>query len=308
MSALDTLERIITNEHLYNYPFRYCLVGDDKIPYSLNESRAHPNDGKDFCSLEELSQFPKLEKYAGIGVSIIESKICAIDVDKCFKDPFILESIDDRGKDIIELFKDKAYIEFSFSGRGLRILFIVDNIPNYTEAYYIKNDKNKIEYYQPGNTARYVTITGKVIFDNELSKMTNLDTIYLFLNKYMTRPKTSLKMSKNNDLQDNNNLSLEQLLKKVKSLYLKDIEFQELWFMDEEDHITKLHCNIQGQSKESTTDYKLLQILYNNIVEDKEKLREIFESSFYFKSKDKKHLKKWYYNNYRYYNYMFERL
>lgn len=308
MSALDTLERIINNEHLYNYPFRYCLVGTDKIPYSVKGTRAHPNLSEDFCSLDELSQSPNIEKYAGIGISIVESKICAIDVDKCFKTPFDINSIDERGKDILEMFKDKAYIEFSFSGRGLRILFDVDNIPNYGLTYYIKNDKNKIEYYQYQGTARYVTITGQVIFDNEFSKMTNLDTVYQFLNKYMLRPKPSLKPRFTCDLTGNNDLSINELLKKVKSLYLKDIEFQDLWFMSVEEHITLLHCNVQGESKESNADFKLLSILFNNIVEDKEKLRMVFEASPYFQNKDQKHLKKWYYSNYRYYEYVYSHL
>lgn len=308
MAALDTLERICENPHLFEYPFRYCFVGEDKIPYSVKGTRAKPNNGEDFCSLEDLSVSPNLFKYAGIGISVIESKICAIDVDKCFKTPFEVDSGDERAKDIMEMFKDKAYVEFSFSGKGLRILFVVDNVPNYIENYYIKNDKTGIEYYQYGNTPRYVTITGRVIFDNSLSKMTNLDTIYEFLNKYMKRPKTFAKPRLNDDLTGNNDLSIEELLKKVKSLYLKDIEFQDIWFMSEEEHITKLHCNIQGQSKESTTDYRLLQILFNNIVEDKEKLRLVVEASPYFKNKDKKHLNKWYYGNYRYYEYMYARL
>ena len=298
MSALDTLERIVENSEFLDHPFRYCLVADDKIPYSLNGTRAHPNDGEDFCSLEELSTFPKLDKYAGIGISIIESGISAIDVDKCFKTPFDINSIDERGKDILEMFRGKAYAEFSFSGKGLRILFIVPNVPNYPETYYIKNDKNHIEYYQPGNTARYVTITGRSIYNYGFNKMDNLSTIYLFLNKYMTRPKTKLKPAFTCDLTGNNELSLNELLKKVKSLYLVDIEFQDLWWGE-----------APGSGKgESEKDFHLLSILYNKVVEDKEKLRELFEASPYFSTKDKKHLNKWYYNNYRYFDYIYDHL
>lgn len=298
MSALDALERIVENDHLYEHPFKYCLVGEDKIPYTLKGTRAHPNLGSDFCSLEELSQSPNLEKYAGVGISIIESNVCAIDVDKCFKEPFDINSADIRAKEIIELFKDKAYIEFSFSGKGLRILFVVDSIPNYIDNYYIKNDKNKIEFYQPTNTPRYVTITGRVIFDNSLSKMTNLDTIYEFLNKYMQRPKMFSSKLKNDIILQNNTLSMDELMKKVKSLYLTDIEFQELWFM-----------TAPGSGKnESQIDFHLLEILFTKITDDKEKLREIFEISPYFKTKDKKHLNKWYYNNYRYYEYIYSHL
>lgn len=298
MSALDTLERIVSIDEFLDHPFRYCLVGDDKIPYSLKGIRAHPNDANDFCSLEELSTYDKLEKYAGIGISVIESGISAIDVDKCFKTPFDLDSIDERGKDILEMFDGKAYAEFSFSGRGLRILFKVDDIPNYAETYYIKNDKNKIEYYQPGNTARYVTVTGQYIYNYGFDKMDNLSTVNAFLMKYMTRPKTKLKPALTCDLTGNNELSLEDLLKKVKSLYLTDIEFQELWWGE-----------APGSGKnESQLDFHLLAILYNKIVEDKEKLRELFEASPYFSTKDKKHLNKWYYGNYRYFDYIYDHL
>ena len=298
MSALDTLTRIIDNENIYNYPFRYCLVNRDKIPYRVDGTRAKPNSGEDFCSLEELAVSPFLEEYVGIGISIVESKICAIDVDKCFKESFDLSSGDDRAKEIIEMFKDKAYIEFSFSGHGLRILFAVDNIPNYTDEYYIKNDRNKIEYYQYGNTARYVTLTGKFIYNNSLLKMTNLDTIYLFLNKYMKRPKTFVKQSKNNEITKDNDKSLEYLMKKVKSLYLTNMVFQDLWF----------GVAPGSGSNESQLDFHLLSMLYKLIVSDKEKLRQLFEMSPYFKTKDKKHIYKWEYGNYRYFEYMYARL
>ncbi len=299
MSALDVLEVIVSNPHLAEHPFRYCLVkGMDKIPYSIKGTVAHPNDENDFCSLEELAGVENLDKYQGVGVSIIASKICAIDIDKCFSTPFTISSGDERAQYAIELFKDKAYIEFSLSGRGLRILFSVDDIPNYTDDYYIKNDKTQIEYYQPGNTARYVTLTGKTICDNSLSKMTNLDTIYIFLNKYMKRPKTFVKKLKNDEISKNKDLSIDELMKRIKSLYLKDIEFQNLWF-----------GQAPGSGKnESQLDFHLLSILFEKITYDKEQLRELFEMSPYFKSKDKHHMQKWTYGNHRYFEYMYEHL
>lgn len=299
MSALDVLEEIISNPHLSEYPFRYCLVkGMDKIPYTIRGTIAHPNNEKDFCSLEELAEVENLDKYQGVGISVIASKICAIDIDKCFSTPFSVSSGDERARYAMDLFKDKAYIEYSLSGRGLRILFSVDNIPNYTDEYYIKNDKTQIEYYQPGNTARYVTLTGMTIFDNSLSKMTNLETIYIFLNKYMKRPKTFVKKLKNDEISKNKDLSIDELIKRIKSLYLKDIEFQNLWF-----------GQAPGSGKnESQLDFHLLSILFEKITYDKEQLRELFEMSPYFKSKDKKHMQKWTYGNYRYFEYMYEHL
>jgi hypothetical protein len=87
-------------------------------------------------------------------------------------------------------------------------------------------------------------------------------------------------------------------MKKVKSLYLKDIEFQDLWFGEAKG----------SGSTESQDDYHLLCLLYNNVTTDKDKLQELFEMSPYFSTKDYKHLNKWKYGNYRYYNYMYERL
>lgn len=299
MSAIETILRISQNKNLISYPFRYCLVNSVKIPYTVNETVAHPNKKEDFCSFDELLDCENLQSYQGVGISIIESNIIAIDVDKCFSTPFDIKTADDRALDIIEMFKDIAYIEFSFSGKGLRILFYSPvTIDNYTEKYYIKNEKNKIEFYIPNHTARYVTLTGNYIYNNSLYKIDNLSIIYKFLDKYMLRPK---KLYTDNILSHkdiNNELSINELMKKVKSLYLKDIEFQELWFAQAPG----------SNSNESEMDYHLLCLLYQNITTDKDKLQEIFESSPYFKSKDSKHINKWEYGNYRYYNYIYERL
>lgn len=301
MSAIDTLDKIVNNENLVSYPFKYCLVAADKVPYTIKNELARPNTKEDFCDLFELVNCGVLNLYEGIGISIIESKISAIDVDKCFSTPFDITSADDRAKVALELFKDKAYIEFSFSGKGLRILFVVDNIPNYSDTYYIKNDKTQIEYYQPGNTARYVTLTGRYIYNNSLTIMKDLSVIIEFLNKYMLRPvKTHRTITTINTKDDR---TIEELMKKVKSLYLKDIEFQDTWF--ETDHKGKLLSHIQGKSKESNFDYHLLLLLFNNITQDPDKLRQLFELSPYFKSKDSKHLYKWKYGNYRYFYYMY---
>lgn len=304
MSAIDTLERIVNNENLVSYPFKYCLVASDKVPYTIKNELARPNSKEDFCDLLELVNCGVLNLYEGIGISIIESNISAIDIDKCFSIPFDITSGDDRAKFAIDLFKDKAYIEFSFSGKGLRILFAVNNIENYSEKYYIKNDKTQIEYYQPGNTARYVTLTGKTIYNNSLTIMKDLSVISIFLNKYMIRPVKSNRQT--STINRNDDRSLEDLLKKVKSFYLKDIEFQDTWF--ETDHKGKLLCQVQGKSKESNFDYHLLLLLFDNITQDPEKLRLLFEESPYFKTKDSKHIYKWKYGNYRYFYYMYNHL
>lgn len=296
MSALDTLENILNHPNLFLSNLKYCLVDSNKIPYKINGENAKSNRLEDFVNIETLLECKNLDEYAGIGISIQASNICAIDVDKCFEIPFDINSADDRAIDIIERFKKYAYIEFSFSGKGLRVFFEQDIIKDYSKQYYIKNENCGIEYYQPTQSYRYVTITGRAIKSNPIrSNKDFLHIIVDFLDNYMKRP---VKNKKDIKVIENDNRTIEQILKKVKSKLLTDFIFQEHWF-----------SKAPGSgSNESEIDYFILSYLFENVVQDKEKLRIVFENSPYFKSKDKKHLNKWMYNDYRYYNYIYERL
>lgn len=305
MSALDSLERIALNPDLADAGLRFCLCDQNKVPCKPDGSRARPNSSEDFCSLEELSMCPDLDRYAGIGISVNASKVCAIDIDKCFSVPFSLESGDSRAADACEIFAGKAYIEFSFSGKGMRILFRLPDIPDYSAKYYIKNDKTRIEYYQPSGHARYVTLTGRDIAKCGLEEMADSSALIAFLDKYMTRPRITRREVITCE-EKGSGATVEELMRRVKGLYMSDIEFQDLWFLTE--HEEKLLCHIQGKSRESHADFHLLSILFAKITQDKGKLKEIFESSPYFKSKDAKHMRKWEYNDFRYYDYIYDHL
>lgn len=297
MSAVDTLINIVNNQHLSEYPFRYCLATDLKVPYTVKNKIAHPNISRDFVDLDTLIQCNSLDKYDAIGISVQCSNICAIDVDKCFSKKFDISSGDERAKDVIQMFKDKAYIEFSYSGKGLRILFLGENIDNYSDKYYIKNTKTGCEYYQPKNSARYVTLTGKCIHDNSLYLLRDMTLVYEFLEKYMKKPEIKeVKIANKNDEK-----SLDALMKIVRKHYNLHHEFQELWFNEE-------HYLINDLSQESDTDFKLLRYLYSHVTQDEELLRLVFEKSPYFNTKDEKHKKKWNASNYRYFRYMYQHL
>lgn len=296
MNALDTLFEIINNDNLVNSNLKFCLVNENKLPFKINNMIVNPNKVEDFVDIKELNDLEIIKNYSGIGISIQASNITAIDVDKCFSKPFNLDSADERALDIISRFLEYAYIEFSFSGKGLRILFRQNLIENYSLKYYIKNDNYNIEYYQPNQSYRYVTLTGKTIINNPINFNKDFTHIIInFLDDYMKRPE---KIKKNINTTKEDSKTIEQLLKKVKSRLLVDFIFQEKWF-----------SQAPGSNlNESEIDFYLLSYLYENITQNKEKLRLIFESSPYFKSKDSKHLKKWTYNDYRYYNYVYERL
>ena len=142
MSALDCLVKLSTTT-VFPAGFQFCLVSDSKIPYKMDGVTARPNIVTDFVGIEEIANCENLDEYAGLGISVQASKVCAIDVDKCFKKPNDFDSIDNRGRDIYDRFKDYSYCEFSFSGTGLRILFRSSLIEKYSLDYYIKNEKNQ---------------------------------------------------------------------------------------------------------------------------------------------------------------------
>ena len=285
MDALETMQNILELPCLLNANLKYCLLNKDKVPLKIDGTRVQPNNIKDFVDFDALC-IDNLSDYAGIGISIQASNICAIDVDHCFKSPFILESIDDRGKDILNRFNKIAYCEFSFSGTGLRILFKHNIIDSYKTIYYIKNTKFEVEYYQPSTTSyRYVTITGRPIYKNEIADCSD-EVLFNFLNDYMIRPVRAPRVGK----EESEEKSFELYMELVKYHYLTNAKFQDIWF-----------SRAPGSgADESERDYYLISYMYEHITKNKETLRLLFEQSPFFKSKDYKHRNKWEYNDYRY--------
>lgn len=293
-NALDTLLKIAENENLINSNLKYCLVTEKKLPYKLDNTPAKINNINDFVNFEELLN-GELEKYAGIGISIQASKVCAIDVDKCFSIPFDISSGDKRAKDIINRFEKYAYIEFSFSGKGLRVIFRQNyNFDN--KKYYIKNESNSIEYYQPEKSYRYVTITGMTIINNPINSIYNFENVIeQFLNDYMLRPIKNIVREIN---EVDNNISIDILRRRLRRKLLLDNRFQDVWF-----------SKAPGSgADESERDYYLLSCLYETITQNKENLRILFEESPFFKSKDYKHMNKWTNQDHRYFNYLYDRI
>lgn len=283
MKSIDFLLKIL-NTKLPYYDLKWCLVDSKKIPYMNNGRIAKTNNEKSFCNIEELMT-KHLLTFSGVGISINYSHICAIDVDKCVDISFNINSISDRGRDILEIFKN-YYCEFSFSGTGLRILFYLNEsefLNTYKENYYTKNSKQKLEFYSPLDI-RYVTVTGEFIYNNEL-KNVDLSTLKTFLDKYMLLEKKEedLYVIKQNDIIDD-----KEIKKRLKKLFINNLTFLEVW-----------NSKAPGSGKnESELDYYLIKTLFEDVTSNFLKIKELIESSDYYLSKDKKHKKKWNDTNY----------
>jgi len=292
MIMLDTLNNIIESK-LYIANLKYCLVNQDKVPFRVDDEPARTNNFDDFVDFDMLLQNTNLSSYSGVGISIQASNICAIDVDKCFSTAFDLSTADLRALDIISRFKDVTYIEFSFSGKGLRVLFRANLISDYSDKFYIKCKANGVEYYQPSHSYRYVTVTGRTIRNNEIVKNEHVESVlFSFLNEYMRKP---IKSEYEVVTPVEETRSFKTLMAITKGHYLTNMIFQNLWFNP-----------APGSGKdESERDYHLIAYLYENVTQDKDLLKQIFEQSEFFKTKDSKHVYKWVNQDFRYFNHLY---
>lgn len=297
MSALDCIKRVNQTSISKDNTIRYCLVNAGKLPFRIDGSLAQTNNSKSFVCFDDLRKASNLLKYRTIGISIQFSNLCGIDIDHCFTTPLDFKTADERAKDIYTMFKDFSYIEFSFSGKGMRVLFKTESIDNYKSKYFIKNSKNNIEYYQTsyGTDAvsyRYLTLTGNTIIDNYSSsnlKQADRDTLFAFLNKYMLRDNKSVVEPFKSDLKEVK--TSDEIKKRLRWCLLKDNDFQDNWF----NKATGSHTN------ESERDYYLCVYIYKNITTNQDMIINIFEQSPFYKSKDEKHITKWNKNNKQYF-------
>lgn len=298
MSALDCVERLSKTPIPFDN-LKYCLASKEKIPYKIDGTRASVDDYEGFVDFGRLLECPLLSDFAGLGISIQASNIIAIDLDHCVETPLDITTANQQTLDIIDMFKDFAYIEFSFSGKGIRILTRQDEIKNYRNTYYIKNSNLGIEFYQPTfdgiASNRYVTITGNTIYGNPINaKEDHSKALIDFLDKYMR--KVAKRVTKPVSIVKHDDRTIEQLRKIVRRCYIKDQSFQDDWFK-EGIHPTK------ADRDESERDFRILCYLYVNVTANPSMIKELFEESPFFKTKDAHHIHKWEYNDNRYFKY-----
>src|SRR5574344_2529348 len=228
MSAIDCLERI-SNTSLMLSDLQYCLLDSNKLPFQINGEPARSNDNSTFVSYEKLLSCNNLDYYTGVAISVQASNVCAVDIDHCLLKPNNFTTMSDLAKDVVNMFKEFGYVESSFSGLGIRILFNQACIKDYKQNYYLKNSKLGLEYYQFDQPGRYVSVTGNYFINNGLDcKSDHTDIIKAFLEKYMKRPFKVL--SNTNSSFEKDSRSIDLLMNKVKYKYLTDTAFQDLWF------------------------------------------------------------------------------
>ena len=278
------INNVVNNSpQLLKNDFKWCFINEKKLPFKWDGNIARSNQENDFCEFDQLVN-ENASSFKGIAISVNFSNIVAIDIDRCISKPFDINTANDKVWKILNLFNE-YYCEFSFSGTGLRILFKSNLDLDFKEIYYIKNSKENIEVYFPQNSYRYVSITGIPIFkDNEIKKVDD-QIIVEFLDTYMKRDQKD-KISIIEERVDE-----KEIQKRLKILFIKNYNFLEVWT-----------SKAPGSRKnESELDYYLIRMILENITTNIDQVRQVFETSDYFLSKDQKHKDKWNRSNYDYF-------
>jgi putative DNA primase/helicase len=238
---------------------RFCVWkqedGKGKVPYQVDDKRARANKINTFTDFK--SALDVVDKFDGLGIGIF-NKISAIDIDNCIDEN---GKYSDLAKDIMEIFKD-SYIEKSPSGKGIRIIFLVDGFSYDKSKYYINNQKLGLEVYVSGATNKYVTITGDVINQGEI--LLANDQLKMLLDRYMQRPKVNKAISKENS---SSYLSDKSVIEKA-SASATGSKFKALWEGD-----------ISSYPSQSEADLALCSILAFWCGKDIKQMDRLFQQS-----------------------------
>lgn len=287
MDALKTIKRVEATKLAGDAGLRFCFMDANKRPFRADSMFAHPNRPSDFVSLGELGKSKFAKQYAGIGISVQASKVCAIDIDHCLgaKDDFSTMSAE--AAEIVSAFEGWAYIESSFSGTGIRILFRQPGAASPDGSlYFTKNSKAGIEYYTYLGSPRYVSVTGRAYRDNPLDcGEDRAADVMAFLEAHMRRPAPKAVTAAPSPA------TTAECMAKLKRLIIRDQDFQDNWFNPAPGH---------GHD-ESERDYRLVLDLYTHITPDGEAILAMVRMSPFYKSKDNAHVRKYERDNFRYY-------
>lgn len=149
-----------------------------KVPYNpVTEQKASVDKPETFVDFNTAVN--GANAYNGIGIRVT-GQIIAIDLDHCIEDDVLLP----WASEITGHFRD-TYIEISPSGTGLRILALMpDGYVYDSNAFYIK--KGYVEVYVAGATNRFVTLTGNVYQEGDVTEQAA--ALQWLLDTHMKRP------------------------------------------------------------------------------------------------------------------------
>lgn len=197
----------------------------------------------------------------GLGLGIFNG-FSAIDIDHCFDEE--TGELSDMAKEIIDYCN--SYTEISPSGKGIRIIFRCKEINYDKNKYYTNNHKLGLEVYVEGATNKFVTLTGNCISSHDNISAIDIEDL---LDKYMRKDG-----------------GLKPVTPIVEALPIEQ-------FLQRDEVLNKLWFGKSDERSDSENDLALCSKLAFYLQKDPTAMRECFECSPYFASKDTAHKNKW---------------
>lgn len=158
---IPTTLRLLDQWMLWRLESRSTKSGEQKptkVPYSAHGGMGKSNDPKTWASFDVACRAYDSGKFDGLGFSLCQGDgLVAIDLDKCIGAS--QADLSPEAFEICDKFKDVAYIEYSPSGKGLR-LFTFGKAARSGKG---NGDNKWIEMYDH-TSPRYVTVTGDLLF------------------------------------------------------------------------------------------------------------------------------------------------
>lgn len=159
-----------------------------KVPYNPNmpERKASSTDKGCFAAFDKARM---VKGFDGLGTGMFRGlfprgELCGIDIDHCIDDQ---GKLTDQAQKVLKILK-WCYWEKSPSGHGLRGFGLVSSDFQYDrESYYFK--RGDLEIYVSGATARFLTVTGNVYREGNLTDITH--ELLEVMQTYMRREKVS---------------------------------------------------------------------------------------------------------------------
>lgn len=152
-----------------------------KVPYNpLSGYRASSSNLNTMTTLENV--LAAVKDYNGISVKV-SNGIGFIDIDDCVRDDGTLSEL---AQAIIALLAD-AIVEYSPSGKGLHLIFLMpEGFVFDKDEYFVNNKTIHVENYYPEYSNQLMTMTGNVLRMGTME--VTAEQLTDFINTYMKRP------------------------------------------------------------------------------------------------------------------------
>jgi hypothetical protein len=163
------LEPLATQEHWVLWKFEIVKDKRTKVPYAPNGIKAKTNDPTTWSSYATVIAAFNSGGYNGIGFCLLNSGVCAFDLDHCRNpETDLLHSwahalVHERAK---------SYAEITPSGEGLRVIGLGEGPRVYRNQRV--DDEMSCEAYR--DSEKYITISG-VQIDGTANELINIDTV-----------------------------------------------------------------------------------------------------------------------------------